>query len=168
MLCEVTGTVTLGCGPAGSPPAIIQLQLSGGGGVGAFYDLTSHTLRGHRDLPRPILIGAEPQQRGNVSGTVQFGVILEIEQLNIPSDGDGNDSVTHVAQLPRGLSAGDACRDHVGVDMAAIRARDGMRRIVIAEEDSLYFPGLQCLQHPAKAGDAAPVGFGEVQSFAGF
>ena len=95
-------------------------------------------------------------------------MLLEIEQFNIAADGDRDDGVADVGEFASGVSAGDTRRHQVGVEVAAVRALDRPRGIVFGEEDALHFPGLQRLQHAAQAGDAASVGLGEIQRFAGF
>ena len=57
-------------------------------------------------------------------------VLLEIEQFDVAADGDGNDGVADVGEFASGASASDARRDHVGVEVAAVRALDRASRIV--------------------------------------
>src|SRR5208282_399627 len=69
--------------------------------------LEALVLRSRRDLPC-CLIGAEAQERCDVAGAIQVGVLLEIEQFYVAADGDGDDGIADVGEFARGLSAGHA------------------------------------------------------------
>src|SRR6202142_1151062 len=124
-------------------------------------------LRCGSHLPRR-LIGAETQQRRDVAGTIQSVVFLGVKQFNVAADGDGDDGIADVGQFARGISASHAELDEMGVEVAAVSALDGSRRIVFAEEEALHGPGLQRLQDPAKSGHTAAIGLSEVEGFVDF
>ncbi len=139
------------------------------GAASLWSQITSSTqpaLRCHRDLPGR-LIGAEAQQRRDIAGAIQIAVLLEIEQFDVATDGDGNDGVANVVEFASEASASDARRHQVGVEVAAVRALDRSSRIVVGEKNGLHFPAFQRLQHAAEAGDTASVGLGEIHRFVG-
>src|SRR6266404_242415 len=124
-------------------------------------------LRCRREVPRR-LIRPEAQECRDVAGAIQSVVLLEIEQFDVAADGDGDDGVADVGEFASSASASDARSHQVGVQVAAVRALDGSGRKILAEEDGLHLPGLQCLQDSTEAGDTAPVALGELQRFADF
>jgi len=127
----------------------------------------SGALRRRRDLPRR-LIRPKAQERRDIPCTIQSLVLLEVEQFDVTTDGDGDDGIADIGEFVGSASASDARRHQVGVEVAAVRALDGSSRIVFSEEDGLHFPGFQRLQDASKTGDTAPVAFGELQRFADF
>src|SRR4029077_25728 len=93
-------------------------------------------LRCRRDLPGR-LIGPKAQERRDVAGAIQSVVLLEIEQLDVATDGNGNDGIADVGEFARAASAGNARCDQVGGEVAAVRALDRSSGIVFGEEDGL-------------------------------
>ena len=100
-------------------------------------------LRCHCNLARR-LIGTEAQKRCNVTGTIKAVIVLEIEQLDVATDGNGNDGVANVSDFASGISASYAQGDEVGIEVAAVNALDRSRRIVFAEEDCLQIGRASC------------------------
>ena len=99
---------------------------------------------------------------------IQFVIILQIEQFDVATNGNRDNGIADISEFASRISARDARRDQVSVEVTAVRALHRSRRIVFRQEKALHLPGLQRLQNPPQARDSAPVGFGEIQGFAGF
>ena len=70
-------------------------------------------------------------------------MILKIEQFYVATDDDGNDGVTNIGEFASAVSASDARRDQMRIDVAAVLALDGWSRIIFSEEHTLHFPGFE-------------------------
>src|ERR1700757_1878968 len=70
-------------------------------------------LRRDCDACSSVLVRAEAQQSRDVAGVVVFLMVFDIEQLDIATDGVGNNSVAHVLEFGGRASANRAVTDDV-------------------------------------------------------
>jgi hypothetical protein len=112
-----------------------------------------------------VLFGAEAQQGGYVSDFVEFGIVLDVEKFDVVANHPGQNRFAYIHDLA-GLAAANWTEAHeVGVEVAAGGALDGLRMVVLAYEQSLYFAQFQGVEHAAQSGDSASVVAGLVQGF---
>ena len=93
---------------------------------------------GSGEHPALALIGTEAQQGGNVSGCVEFGVVLDVEQFDVAFDGGGNHGLGDVFELARFLAAQRALANHMSIEMAAVCALYRQMRELIADQQRLH------------------------------
>jgi hypothetical protein len=103
------------------------------------------------------LVGAEAQQSGDASDLVKLGLVLHIHQLHIATDGRRDNCFAHVFQFLRAPAADRTIAHHVGIEMAAARAFDRVRGIILGYQQHLYFAHFERTQDSTQARHSAPV-----------
>ena len=91
-----------------------------------------------------IVLGrAEAQEGRDVSYAVELGIILYVENFDVMADHPGQYCLGHVDYLASLASADRTEAYQVRVEVAAAGALHGLRDIVIANQQGLYFAHLQ-------------------------
>ena len=122
-----------------------------------------HALRRRRNRPRLGLIRSEAQEGGDVPDSVELGIVLHVEQLNVTANGHRNHGLANVLEIPGRFPARRTVRNHVRIDVSAASTFNSTGRVVLAQEQRLHFPQFQRAQNSAQTGDTPSVALGLAQ-----
>ena len=111
------------------------------------------------------LVGAEAQQRGDVSGAVELGIVLHIYQFRVATNDRRYDRIGNVGNFAGLAAAGRTKLDHVRVDVTTGNALRRQMRKLFADEQRLHFAQLQRAQNAAQSGHAVAITLGLTDRF---
>ena len=77
------------------------------------------------------MVRAEAEQCGDVARAIQFGVVFQIEQLNVSTDRGRDNGVADVIQFPCPASASHTGGDQVCIEVTAVDTLDSVRRVLV-------------------------------------
>ena len=92
-------------------------------------------------------------------------IVFDEEQLDVATDGEGNNGVADIFQFEGSVSAGMAIADHVGIHVATTGTLDGTRVIGFGHHQGLDFSHLQGAKDAAQTCHPAAMAARVTQDF---
>src|ERR1700676_3977065 len=102
-----------------------------------------------------ILLGAEAQERGDISHLIELGIPIDVKQFDILTDGARQDCFCYIHDFSRLPTTHGTEAHEMSVEMAAARALHGLGAVGLADQKSLHFAGFERAQHASQSCDAA-------------